>query len=84
MRKDELILNDKPNTIVDGFAQVHYSETDVLSAMEQHAIAFAEWIDDNYIRTAQGLWYDPNDTKTFEGLSTSELYTLFNNPTNGE
>jgi hypothetical protein len=64
----------------------YYYHDDVIKAMQEQAIAFAEWIETtNWSRSTENcLWYsfDVQDT----GITTAELYTLFNtnNTNNGE
>ena len=44
------------------------------------AIKFAEWISENFwIQSSNDLWYFKTDGKPSEGITTEELFKLFNN-----
>lgn len=59
---------------------IHYygdGKTDILTAMSNHAKEFAEWCGSNeWIFVIHNTWIKPSKG---ESLTTSELYTLFNN-----
>ena len=68
MRKDKEVLRK--------------NDPHILSAMEQQAVAFMDWRENQNCSQNQetGLWYIFGiDDQCF---TTKELYTLFNNPTN--
>ncbi len=78
MNREELI---KKHLNVIGVNVMDSSEKHAecsLQAMQEQAVAFAEWIETtNWSRSTENwLWYsfDVQDT----GITTSELYTLFN------
>jgi hypothetical protein len=81
MNKDEIVL---ASTTANGMREITQERAN--QAMQEQAIAFAEWIETtNWSRSTENwLWYsfDVQDT----GITTTELYTLFNtnNTNNGE
>jgi len=73
----------KPFHGIEGFcAYGEYGENKVKDAMDEwaeiQAIAFAEWVNDNYASVGKGLWVFYRNYST-ENLTTQQLYHLFKN-----
>jgi hypothetical protein len=77
MRKDEEVLKDK---LIPTHGKNVVKEHDVLSAMEQQAVHFAEWLQQHCIYTDNGFYYYAFTNRQY---NLTDLYTLFNTPTNG-
>jgi hypothetical protein len=80
MNKDEIVL---ASTTANGMREITQERAN--QAMQEQAIAFAEWADANYYRLGvTNQWSKTISMKN--SITTAELYTLFNtnNTNNGE
>lgn len=73
MNKDEKVLSGTEIKTHDN--EVLYSKPDVLSAMEQQAAAFAEWLQQHCIYTDNGFYYYAFTNMQY---NLTDLYKFFN------
>jgi hypothetical protein len=77
MNKEEKILADKKS---EAFGLTVVTEKLCLQAMQEQAVAFAEWCESNYEKVTGNEWQHKyfENGKMDKIYTTADLYTLFN------